>query len=307
MALKRNVVQWDDALSRVEPRAFEQLIAEYYLRRGFHVEHAGAQAREQQRHDGVDLRLRRGDDRVVVQCKHWRVCQIMPGEVRELQQVMRAESATGAVMITTGEFTDAALRAARSVPIQLIDGREIREMLDRVSVQQAERTVSPTPAVLRPLPGARVPARGATKARPFIVPAMVLVGCLIATIGLSRSMTLARHGHPAMPASPPAPTHAGDDATRAAVASIEGVADARWSNDRRLVVTAKASADVRALAGDACAVIGRAGVAAGVVVLVEEPVAGAVPAAFEHACEPAVRAVMGTSVTMAGTERSAYP
>jgi hypothetical protein len=167
-------------------------------------------------------------------------------------------------------------------------------------VQQAERTVSPTPSVLRPPPGTRVRGRGA-KARPYLVPAMVLAGCLIATIGLSRSMTLARHGHPA----PPSPsTRVGDDAARVAVAAIDGVADARWLDERRLVVTARESADARALAGDACAAIGRTGLATGIVVVVEA--VRAVPAAFERTCGPDAGAAMGASVSMAGTEPGAY-
>lgn len=196
MTLKRNVVQWDDALARVDPRAFENLIAEYYLRRGFRVEHAGAEAREQQRDSGVDLRLHRGGEHVVVQCKHWRVSQIMPSEIRDLVAIMQADGAISAIMITTGEFTDVALRVAREVPLLLVDGREIREMLDRVAIQQAERAVAPSQAA------ARVPAMSAVRgakprsvlARPYLVPVMVLAGSLIATIGLTRSMAVARHG-----------------------------------------------------------------------------------------------------------------
>lgn len=195
MALKRNVVQWDDALARVDPRAFEELIAEYYLRQGFRVEHAGAEAREQQRDSGVDLRLHRGGGHVVVQCKHWRVSQIMPNEIRDLVEVMQADGAASAIMITTGEFTDVALRVARAAPILLVDGREIREMLDRVAVQQAERAMAPRVAVRVPVaPAVHAAKPRSVLARPYLVPAMVLAGSLVATIGLTRSMAVPRHG-----------------------------------------------------------------------------------------------------------------
>jgi len=301
VALKRNVVQWDDPLSRVDPRSFERLIAEYYLRRGFHVEHAGAEARELQRDGGADLRLHRGAEHIVVQCKHWRACQIMPGEVRDLYQLMSDSGATGAIMITTGEFSEAALRVARQLSVQLVDGREIRELLDRVAVQQAERKAPPSPQPLRV--AAAMPARrrpGA--ARPYLVPAMVLAGCLIATIGLSRSLAFVRHdGADARHAAEGA-LRAGHDAERT-VASLDGVVDASWRGAARLLVTvADASRRTAATAADACRALARAGVAPGTVVVIETPLPANAPTAIEYAC-PAPR---GEAGNMAGATRTAY-
>lgn len=309
MALKRNVVQWDDPLSRVDPRSFERLIAEYYLRRGFHVEHAGAEAREQQRDDGVDLRLHRGNEHVVVQCKHWRACQIMPAEIRELHEVMTANAATGAIMITTGEFTDAALRVARALSVQLVDGREIRELLDRVAVQQAERSATQPP---RSPPAASPVRRRPATARPYLVPAMVLAGCLIATIGLSRSMAVVRHGqdtasHPDRPHGIAAAeaVQAGRETARAAVASLEGVVHAVWRSDSRLVVTVAGSARREATATDACRALERVSDAADVVVVVEVPMPDAASVPVERACGHPMRGGVRATVTMADATRPA--
>ncbi len=306
MALKRNVVQWDDALSRVDPRSFERLIAEYYLRRGFHVEHAGAEAREQQLDGNIDLRLHRGSEHIVVQCKHWRACQIMPSEVRELHQVMNDAGATAAIIITTGEFTDAALRVARLLQVQLIDGREIREMLDRVAVQQAERDPAPAPLPLR----SPVPLRAARRpdgARPYLVPAMVLTGCLIATIGLSRSMALVRQGHDQPSAF--AQEHVsglvsphGDAAAQRAVASIDGVVQTAWRGSSRMIVTvADGWRRSPATAAEACRALARADAASGIVVVVETT-AHAGPS-IEHACDPPM---LRETVTMAGGGHTAH-
>src|SRR6478672_7836591 len=61
----------DDALARTDWADVERLLAAYYRRAGYDVEHCGTGGSRQQFDGGVDLRLRRGEEVILVQCKHW--------------------------------------------------------------------------------------------------------------------------------------------------------------------------------------------------------------------------------------------
>jgi restriction system protein len=71
---------------------------------------------------GVDLVLRRSEQRIFVQCKHWSVARVDVRRVRELFGVMHAEGATGGVLICSGTYTSAAREFARGKAIELVDG-----------------------------------------------------------------------------------------------------------------------------------------------------------------------------------------
>ena len=99
MPLKANRRRWDDALSRVDPTEFERLLAQHYRREGWTVEHVGAAASGRAYDGGIDLKLRRGYEYVLVQCKRWNAYQVPHNDVHELVGVMVGEGATGAVLV----------------------------------------------------------------------------------------------------------------------------------------------------------------------------------------------------------------
>jgi len=114
-------VSWQD---------FERLLASYYISQGYRVEHVGTAASGTQFDGGIDLKLHRDAQYLVVQCKHWNVQQVTHNAVHELLGVMLTEQATGAIVVTSGEFTRAAQAAAVKEPrVQLIDGAALRQML----------------------------------------------------------------------------------------------------------------------------------------------------------------------------------
>lgn len=122
--------RYSDALTRVSWQDFERLLAAWYVGQGYRVEHVGTAASGTQFDGGIDLKLYRDADYVVVQCKHWNVRQVTHNPVHELLGVMLTERATGAIVITSGEFTGAAHAAAAKEPrVQLIDGAALRQML----------------------------------------------------------------------------------------------------------------------------------------------------------------------------------
>jgi len=128
--LKSVHTRHDDALSRIGWDEFERVLAAHYRDVGWWVEHVGTGGTNARFDGGIDLRLRRDAQVVLVQCKHWNAKQVPHNSVHELLGILVTEGATGAILITSGEFTDAAIAAAqRSDKIRLIDGRGLRDML----------------------------------------------------------------------------------------------------------------------------------------------------------------------------------
>lgn len=146
---KRVSERWTDALSRVGWDDFERRVGAYYAGQGFRVEHSGTGSGSGRTDGGIDLKLYKDDAFIVVQCKHWNVLQVPHNPVHELIGVMHTAGATGAILVTSGEFTRAAIDSAGRFPgITLVDGAAVREMIgaiDDVMLQSTGLvTVSPS-------------------------------------------------------------------------------------------------------------------------------------------------------------------
>lgn len=130
MGLKRVRERRSDVLAGEDWARVERLLADHYRSEGYVVEHCGTGGRAARFDGGVDLRLRRGDEAIVVQCKHWNAYQVPHNDVHQLLGIMVNEQATGAILVTSGEFTRAAIEAAtRHGHVQLVDGDDLRRML----------------------------------------------------------------------------------------------------------------------------------------------------------------------------------
>lgn len=122
-----------DGLSRVGWEHLEVLLATWYRGQGYEVEHTGTAANGSKYDGGIDLKLRRPGEYVLVQIKHWNAYKVPHNDVHQLLGLMVNEDATGAILITSGEFTNAAIEAAnRHGHVRLIDGDELRTMLGPV-------------------------------------------------------------------------------------------------------------------------------------------------------------------------------
>jgi restriction system protein len=120
----------DDALARVAWDRLETMLAEHYRSLGYTVDHVGTGATGRNFDGGIDLKLQRNDEYVVVQCKHWNAYKVPHNDVHQLLGIMVNEGATDAILVTSGEFTKAAIEAAgRLGHVQLVDGDELRAML----------------------------------------------------------------------------------------------------------------------------------------------------------------------------------
>ena len=140
----------DDALSRVGWDRLESLLAEHYTGEGYQVEHVGTGGTGRRFDGGIDLKLRKDDAYILVQCKHWNAKQVPHNAVHELLGIMVNEGASGAILVTSGEFTRAAMEAAtKQGHVQLVDGDALREMLGPLLPADEPIVGEGDPAVLR--------------------------------------------------------------------------------------------------------------------------------------------------------------
>lgn len=110
-----------DPLAGISWQHFELLVGELFRRRGYAVMETPAGA-----DGGIDLVARRDGEKVLVQCKHWRSRDVGVAVVRELYGVVTARKASGGAVVTGGRFTAEAVKFARQVSIELIDGAMLR-------------------------------------------------------------------------------------------------------------------------------------------------------------------------------------
>lgn len=107
-----------DPLSTLSWHDFELLVGQYFRELGYSVAETSFGA-----DGGVDLRVKDSAETYLVQCKLWKASKVPVTVVRELYGVMMAEGASGAIVVTSGEFTPDAKGFAEGKSIVLVDGR----------------------------------------------------------------------------------------------------------------------------------------------------------------------------------------
>lgn len=147
-----------DSIKDLDWREFESLLSEAFRRQGFVVEHTGKAGPD----GGIDVRLSKAGAVSLVQCKHWKQQQVGVKIVRELLGVVTSEKAQSGIVVTSGQFTTAAIEFAAKNPVRLIDGNELVQMISEV--QNSDRVKSKPAQVIvseRPKPTAPVAAQPA--------------------------------------------------------------------------------------------------------------------------------------------------
>ena len=122
-------MKFHDALSQVSWQDFEVLVANYYRDQGFDVMHCGNGTMGVRGGGGVDLRMRRGDRLVLVQCRHESIHPVDAAAIERLLAVRDEDGAAEAIVVASGEFSADARRAAAEGGATLVDGVELRELL----------------------------------------------------------------------------------------------------------------------------------------------------------------------------------
>ncbi|ROZ71477.1 restriction endonuclease [Ramlibacter sp. WS9] len=114
-----------DALHGMSWREFEMLVGEAFRLQGYAVTELGGAGAD----GGVDLVLRKGNEKFLVQCKQWKATKVPVQIIRELYGVMAAQGADGGFVITAGSFTADAKAFAEGRNVQLVDGPQLFELL----------------------------------------------------------------------------------------------------------------------------------------------------------------------------------
>ena len=114
-----------DSIRLLSWKEFEELAGEAYRRKGYSVvENHGVGS-----DGGIDLRLNKAGNLFLVQCKHWKTQKVDVRVVREMYGLMTAERASGAIIITSGLFTQDARTFAENKPIDLIEGYQLADLI----------------------------------------------------------------------------------------------------------------------------------------------------------------------------------
>jgi restriction system protein len=117
-----------EALQNMPWQDFELLVAEVYRAKGYDVVETGLGGAD----GGVDLRMTRGDENAIVQCKRWKSTSIGAPIVREMYGVMSHVGAHSVKIVCVGKFTREATAFAEGKPIELVSGHDFLEMLRSV-------------------------------------------------------------------------------------------------------------------------------------------------------------------------------
>lgn len=135
-ARRRHLVEWSTDLRLLTAEEFEWLAGETFRREGWSVEETG---RQEGADGNVDLRLSRGSQRVLVQCKRWDSRLVGVDEIRELAGTLLREGLKGSegVFVTLSDYSKAAEAEANEIGIETINGRELFARMERVRKPRA--------------------------------------------------------------------------------------------------------------------------------------------------------------------------
>jgi len=117
-----------ETIRSISWREFEELVGEAYRRKGYSVTETGGGGAD----GGVDLVLRKDGDKLLVQCKHWKIVKVGVKVIREVYGIVAAEGATGGIIISSGTFTQEAKDFAKDKPLELLDGSELLKLVAEV-------------------------------------------------------------------------------------------------------------------------------------------------------------------------------
>jgi restriction system protein len=84
----------------------------------------------------------KGNECVIVQCKQWRTRRVGVSVVREIYGVLTAHTASQAIIICCGEYTNDATKFAKDKPIHLINGAGLLYLIKDQQLKTGDITSS---------------------------------------------------------------------------------------------------------------------------------------------------------------------
>jgi HJR/Mrr/RecB family endonuclease len=107
----------------------ELLVGEIHRRMGYTAELSAGLGSD----DDIDLTLRRDNETVLVQCRHWRTLRVAEREMREFYSAMASSAAPRGIFVTMGGVTRGARDFAEDKGIDLIDRKTLEERIAGIS------------------------------------------------------------------------------------------------------------------------------------------------------------------------------
>jgi restriction system protein len=114
-----------DSLRAMTWREFEMLVGEAFRRRGYAVEETGLGGKD----GGIDLIVRKNGRTELVQCKQWKNRQVRASTIREMWGLVDHHRADGVSIVCVGDFTPDAAAFADGKAIELINGKQLLELV----------------------------------------------------------------------------------------------------------------------------------------------------------------------------------
>lgn len=109
---------------------FELLVAQFFRVSGYRVIENGGGGAD----GGIDVKVSKGNEHFIVQCKQWKAQKIGVDIVREHYGVMASKGVAGGFVITCGEFTKDAIAFAAGLNVKLIDGLALEKLIQETGV-----------------------------------------------------------------------------------------------------------------------------------------------------------------------------
>jgi hypothetical protein len=141
---RRHLLDWSSDLRLLDGEEFEWLVGEIFRRDGWTVSEHG---RQDAADGNIDLELRRGSERRLVQCKRWTSQWVPVDEIRRFLGTltrMKLEPSDG-IFVTLSRFNVYATREAEEAGLELIDNAELLRRVDNV------RRSEPCPICSQPM------------------------------------------------------------------------------------------------------------------------------------------------------------
>jgi restriction system protein len=126
---RRHLIEWTSNLRLLNSEEFEWLVGEVFRREGWRVKETGRQDRS----DGnIDLRITKGNQRMIVQCKRWTAWQVGVDEIRKFSGTLLREGLNGnaGTFVTLSGFNEQAVAEAKKVGITLVDRRDLHARIE---------------------------------------------------------------------------------------------------------------------------------------------------------------------------------
>lgn len=140
---RRNEIERHSILSELDWKEFEILIAETFRLKGYKIQENNKPGPD----GGIDILLFKNNKKYIAQCKHWKKFKVGVDIVREQFGIMLDVGAVGAFIVTSGKFTDQALKFAENKNITLIEGsmleNSLRKAKNSIQEQEQEKILCP--------------------------------------------------------------------------------------------------------------------------------------------------------------------